>query len=404
MSLLPLYISGRYLFSRKSTNAINIITGIATLGISVGTAALILILTVFNGFEDLVNGMMGNFNPDVTVTPVSGKTFRIDSTQMLALGEIRGVKEVGLSLEEVAFFEYAKVQDFGVIKGVSRNFENIVNIDSTIQEGIFKTEDLENYYAVVGAGLRNKLSVNVENPLEPLSVFMAKSEETAALEQQFRQQFAMPIGTFSVQQDYDNQYVISSLEMVQRLLNKKDEISAYEIKLEQRDDRNTIDAIRKKMGQEFVVKDRYQQNAAFLKIMNVEKWMSFAIVSLMLVLIAFNMIGSLWMIVLDKKKDIAILKTMGMSDSKVRNVFLGTGLQMIGLGMAAGFLIAIILYLCHKQFGLIPIPEGFMMDTYPASMRGMDFLTVGVTVVLIGILASFPAARKAMSIKAMFNE
>ena len=401
---LPLYISGRYLFSRKSTNAINIITGIATLGISVGTAALILILTVFNGFEDLVNGMMGNFNPDVAVTPATGKTFRIDSSRISSLQGINGVKEVGLSLEEVAFFEYAKIQDFGIIKGVSRNYKNIVNIDSTIQEGIFKTEDLDNYYAVVGAGLRNKLSVNVENPLEPLSVFMAKSEETGITEQQFRQQVAMPIGTFSVQQDYDNQYVISSLEMVQRLLDKKDEISAYEIKLEQRDDQKTINAIRQLMGTEFVVKDRYQQNSAFLKIMNVEKWMSFAIVSLMLVLIAFNMIGSLWMIVLDKKKDISVLKTMGMNDRNVRNIFLGTGLQMIGIGMAAGFLLASILYLCHKQFGLIPVPEGFMMDTYPASMRAVDFLVVGCTVVVIGILASFPAARKAMSIKAMFNE
>ncbi len=404
MLQLPVYISGRYLFSRKSTNVINIITGIATLGISVGTAALILILTVFNGFEDLINGMMGNFNPDVTITPASGKTFTVDSSRIRALYEIKGVREVGLSLEEVAFFEYAKMQDFGIIKGVSRNFGSIVNIDSTIQEGIFKTEDRDNYYAVVGAGMRNKLSVNIENPLEPLSVFMAKSEDTDVAEQQFRQQVAMPIGTFSVQQDFDNQYVISALEMVQRLLAKKDEISAYELKLEKRDDRKTIDAIRKVMGSEFVVKDRYQQNAAFLKIMNVEKWMSFAIVSLMLILIAFNMIGSLWMIVLDKKKDIAVLKALGMRDGKIRNIFLSTGLWMVSIGMAVGFVLAEILYVYHKQVGLIPVPEGFMMESYPASMRSLDFLTVGCTVVLIGVLASFPAARKAMSIKAVFNE
>jgi lipoprotein-releasing system permease protein len=404
MLQLPFYISGRYLFSRKSTNAINIITGIATLGISVGTAALILILTVFNGFEDLVNGMMGNFNPDVAITPASGKTFRADSTGIAALKGIKGVKAVGLSLEEVAFFEYAKIQDFGIIKGVSKNYDQIVNIDSTIQEGLFKTEDRDNYYAVVGAGLRNKLAVNVENPLEPLSVFMAKSEETGAAEQQFRQQVAMPIGVFSVQQEFDNQYVISSLEMVQRLLAKKDEVSAYEVKLERKDDRQTIDDIRQLMGSEFVVKDRFQQNAAFLKIMNVEKWMSFAIVSLMLVLIAFNMIGSLWMIVLDKKNDIAVLKSMGMNDRTVRNIFLGTGLWVIGIGMAFGFLLSVILYLYHKQVGLIPVPEGFMMDTYPASMRVIDFFIVGCTVVLIGVIASIPAARKAMSIKALFNE
>ncbi|MFZ4543787.1 MAG: FtsX-like permease family protein [Saprospiraceae bacterium] len=404
MLQLPLYISRRYLFSKKSTNAINIITGIATAGIAVGTAALILILCVFNGFEDLINGMLGNFNPDVTVTPSLGKTFVIDSVQLSEIRKIKGVKVVGLSLEEVAFFEYAKVQDFGIIKGVDQNFNRIVNIDSTIQEGRFKTEDQDNFYAVVGAGLRNKLAVNVENPLEPLSIFMAKSEETGALEQQFRQQVAMPIGTFSVQQEFDNQYVITSIDLVQRLLSRKDQASAYEIKLEQRDDRKTIDAIRQLVGSSFIVKDRFQQNEAFLKIMNIEKWMSFAIVSLMLILVAFNMIGSLWMIVLDKKKDISVLKAMGMKDISVGYIFLGTGFWLVSIGMLIGFVLAILIYYYHKQFGLIPVPEGFMMDTYPASIRWFDFLIVGATVVTIGIIASIPASRKAKSIAAIVNE
>ena len=399
---LPLYISRRYLFSKKSTNAINIITGIATLGISVGTAALILILSVFNGFEDLVTGMMGNFNPDAKILPAKGKTFLIDSTKLLAIKQLKGVQTFAVSLEEVSFFEYAGAQDFGIIKGVDKNYSDVVNMDSILQEGRFLTENADNYYAVVGAGLRNKLSINVENPTEPLSIFMAKNDEMSA--KPFKQQLAMPIGTFAVQQDFDNQYILTSLNLVQDLLSQYDQASAIEIKLHDKNDFTTIQAIRNLLGSEFIVKDRFQQNESFLKIMNVEKWMSFAIVCLTLILVAFNMIGSLWMIVLDKKKDIAILKSMGMNNLQIRNTFLGTGFWLVIIGMLSGFLLSILLYIFHKSVGLVPVPEGFMMDTYPASMRWYDFLTVGITVISIGIIASIPAARKAMSIPALVRE
>lgn len=404
MISLPLFISRRYLFSKKSTNAINIITTIAMVGIAVGTAALILILSVFNGFEDLISTMMGNFNPDVKVTAAKGKTFVIDSTQLKALRDIEGIADVAISLEEVAFFQYAGAQDFGIIKGVTNNYDKIINLDSTLQEGRFLTEDADNYYAIVGAGLRNKLAINVDNPLEPLSIYMAKREQSGALDQQFRQQVALPIGTFAVQQEFDNQYIITSIALAQRLLAQTNQASAYEIKLKNRQDKKTITAVRNFLGNNFTVKDRYQQNEAFLKIMNVEKWMSFAIVSLMLILIAFNMIGSLWMIVLDKKKDISMLKAMGMDDQKVRNTFLSTGFWLVMMGLIVGFLLAILLYIYHKNIGLIPVPEGFVMDTYPASMRWYDFITVGVTVIAIGLIASIPAARKAATIPALVRD
>jgi lipoprotein-releasing system permease protein len=398
---LPLYISRRYLFSKKSTNAINIITGIATLGIAVGTAALILILCVFNGFEDLISNMMGNFNPDVKIIAAKGKSFELDSTKILALRAVAGVEDVAVSLEEIAFFEYAGTQDFGIIKGVDKNYADVTNLTSAIQEGRFLTEDRDQFYAVVGAGIRNKLSVNVENPIEPLSIFTAKREEAGPLEQQFRQQVAMPIGTFAIQQDFDNQYVITSLDLVQRLLSQTNQASALEIKLKNSSDKTALANIRALFNEGFVVKDKYQQNESYLKIMNVEKWMSFAIVCLTLILVAFNMIGSLWMIVLDKKKDISILKAMGMNNVQVRNIFLGTGFWLVIFGMLSGFLLSILLYVYHKNIGLVPVPEGFMMDSYPASMRWFDFITVGITVIAIGVIASIPAARKAMSISAL---
>ena len=183
---LALEISRRYLFSKKTTNVINIITGIAAVGISIGTAALLLVLCVFNGFEELVVGLMGNFNPDVKITPSIGKTFVIDTVQLAKIRGLEGVSAASVSLEEIAFFQYAGTQDFGIIKGVDNNYKNVTQLDSAVKEGHYALQRGDAYYAVVGAGIRNKLAINVDNPLEPLSVFMAKREETGPLEPQFR--------------------------------------------------------------------------------------------------------------------------------------------------------------------------------------------------------------------------
>jgi lipoprotein-releasing system permease protein len=401
---LALEISRRYLFSKKTTNVINIITGIAAVGISIGTAALLLVLCVFNGFEELVIGLMGNFNPDVKITPTLGKTFVIDSVQLAKIRGLEGVVAASVSLEEIAFFQYAGTQDFGIIKGVDGNYQNVTQLDSAIKEGHYALQRGEAFYAVVGAGIRNKLAINIDNPLEPLSVFMAKREAVGPLEQQFRSDKMMPIGTFSIQQDFDNQYVISSLPMVQQLLAQPNQASAIEVKMKKSTDKKTLQMIRDILGEKFVAKDKFQQNEAFLKIMNIEKWMSFVILCLTLVLVAFNLVGALWMIAMDKKKDISILKSMGMEDTQVRNTFLSIGFWLIGFGVIGGFLLAILLYFLHQSFGLVPIPEGFLVDKYPAQIRAFDFIVVGITVLLIGILAAIPAALKAMSIPAMVRE
>jgi lipoprotein-releasing system permease protein len=398
---LPLHIARRYLFSKKTTNVINIITGIAAVGIAVGTAALILVLCVFNGFEDLVSSMMGKFNPDIKVTPTLGKTFTIDTTQLAQLRKIAGVNNVSISLEEIAFFQYAGTQDFGVIKGVDNAYQAVTKLDSAMREGRYALQRGENFYGIVGAGIRNKLGVNVDNPLEPLNIYMAKREDAGALEQQFNTAQIMPSGTFSIQQEFDNQYVITALSLVQGLLKQPNQASALEIKIEHSDTKTTIANIKSILGEKFLVKDKYQQNEAFLKILNIEKWMSFVILSLTMVLVAFNLVGALWMIAMDKRKDISILKSMGMADDDVKKTFLGVGFWLIGVGMLGGFVVSLLVYLLHKQIGIIPIPEGFMVDRYPAELRLIDFLVVGVTVLLIGILAAIPAAIKAKNTPAM---
>lgn len=402
---LSLKIARRYLFAKKSTNAINIITGISVVGIAIGTAALVLVLSVFNGFEDLIIGMFSKFNPDVKVTATVGKTFEPDSLKLEQIKALPDVEMLSQTLEEVAFFEYGNNQDFGVVKGVDDNYKAVSGIDSAIFEGKFQLTDGEHNYAVLGGGLRSHLQVDFEDPFALLSIFMAKREKTGSLEQPFKKRIATPAGSFKIQQEFDEKYVLVSLEFARDLLGAYDEVSALEIRLKPTNDpAKVIGDIRGILGDDFQVKDRYQQDEAFLKLMNIEKWMSFALLCLTLVLVAFNMIGSLWMIVLEKKGDISILKSMGASNGTIRNIFLGQGFLLCLFGLFSGMAVAIILYGLQKIFGIVPIPEGFVVDAYPISMRVIDMLAVATVVVAIGILASVPAAHRASKIPTLVRE
>jgi len=401
---LPLKIARRYLFAKKSTNAINIISGISVFGISVGTAALILVLSVFNGFEELLTGLFSSFNPDIKVLPANSKIFSSDEASIKKLKEIDGVLFVSSTLEEVAFFEYKGSQDFGVLKGVDEYFDDVTGIDSTLREGNYILDQEDRSMAVMGVVMRNSLSVNIDDDFTSLNVYMAKRKKSMFGEP-FKKRFLYPAGTFVIQQDYESRYVLASLGFVREILGYPKELTALEIKLS--DDAN-LSQVKKDItsifGETVIIKDRYQQDEAFLKLMNLEKWLSYAILSLTLILVAFNMIGALWMIVMDKQKDIAILKSMGAVDKTIRNVFLNEGLLLCLLGLLIGFTIAIVLYVSQKVFGLVPIPAGFIVEAYPISIRLFDFIVVALTVVGIGLLASIPPALRAARVSALIRE
>ncbi len=403
---LPLLFASRYLFTARRTHAINIITWVAELGLAIGTAALILVMSVFNGFEDLIMQLFSNFNPDIKVTPLEGKTFTADSSLLLQLEELDGITYVSQSLEEIAFFEYGNSQAFGILKGVDDNYRLITGIDSTVREGRYQLKDEERSLVVVGVGMRNKLSINIDNPFTPLYVYMPKRKKTGAMEQPFRKRLTYPIGTFVIQQDFDNRYVLADLKFAQGLLKKPGRLSALEIQVAPDADAELVkQSIKELMGPAFEVKDRYEQDEAFLKLLNIEKWMSYAILSLTMALVAFNMIGALWMIVLEKKRDIAMLKAMGADEGLIRRVFLVQGVLMSLLGLAIGFGIAIGLYWLHTHLenGLISIPHGFVVSAYPVQLRLFDFVLVGITVIFIGLLASLLPAKKAKDIPAIIR-
>ena len=395
----PLFIAWRYLFSKKSTNAINLITGISVLGITIGMAALILELAVFNGFEALLAGLFNQFNPDLKVTAVEGKFFEVDSSKIARIKEIPGVTALSSSLEDVALFEYDESTVFATIKGVDQEFSKVADLESAVISGTFTTMSEGEPGAILGSTLRNRLGVNLQNPFEPLKIFVPRKKKTTFLDRPFKTSFLTAQGVFSFQQDYDNQYVFSDLSYVQALFGQMDNVSAFELALEDGVDKTAVkNKVKAILGDGFYVKDQYEQDEAFFKLMNIEKWMFYALFCLTLILIAFNMVGALWMLVLDKKNDISVLKSLGASDSTVFRIFLGEGLLISLLGILTGSILAVVIYYYHINYGLIAIPEGFIVDRYPMVLKFPDVIIAALTMMIIGGSAALMPARRARKI------
>jgi lipoprotein-releasing system permease protein len=396
---LPFKIALRYLLAKKSTQVIQLITGISILGLTVGTAALVLVLSVFNGFEDLIMGMYVKFNPDIKITSVSGKFFNADSSLVYKISKIQGVEAISGTLEEIAFFTYQEKQDFGMLKGVDTLFSAVSNIDSCIKEGVYLPHRSLSFNALIGLGIRNKLGIDLEDPFASLTIYMPKNKENTPFENPFRSSNLKPIGTFMIQQEYDNKYIITTLNVARKLIGNPSLLSAWEIKVAKNHSvKKVVSEIQAIVKDRFYVKDYYAQEEGFIKLMRLEKWLSFAIVGFMLLLVAFNLIGALWMIVLDKKRDVSILKSIGSTDVDIRNLFLYEGLFLTGIGLISGVFLALFIFFLQKTFHLVAIPGSFVVDSYPISLRWEDFITVAITVLFIGLLASIPAALRAMRI------
>ncbi len=399
-------LAKRYLFSKKKINAINIITGISVFGLTIGSAALILVLSVFNGFEDLISSMYSHFDPDLKILPLKGKVFEVDDPTLEEIRKTTGVQHISKTLEEVAFFDYGDKQNIGVIKGVDSNFHKINGMDDMVKEGQYVLKKGPKYNAVVGLGMRNKLGISIDDDFSSLGVFIPKSGPIRPLETPFRSRLLYPSGTFIVQQEFDNKYILADISVVRDLLRLAKEVSALEIGIDPNmnagEIKGKLETILQNQG--LLVQTREEQQAAFIKLMKIEKWLAFAIAGFMLLLIAFNLTGALWMVVLEKKKDIAILYSMGATSQQIRNIFLTEGMLLSILGIATGFVLALLVYGIQKLFGIVSIPGNFVIDAYPSSLKLADFVVVAVTVSLIGLTASLLPAIKAGKVTTLIRE
>lgn len=402
---LALHFAWRYLVGKKSTQAINIISGIAVSGVAVATGAMIIVLSVFNGFESLIAGMINRFNPDVKVVPATGKYFAPDSSLIVQLKAISGVSTISYSIEETALFEYDGVQDFGVIKGVDDQYASVTQIDGAITEGRFILADSVTSYAVLGSGIRSKLGVSVRDLVTPIFVYLPNREQRGPLDKPFTRRSLYPGGVFQLEQEFDYSYILASLDFVQRMLAMPGNVGAMEIKLQDGyNDKQTSKKISELVGPDLLVLDRYAQQEDFLKLMNMEKLVSFAILSFILIIVSFNLIGSLWMIALEKQQDISVFKAMGAEDRLIGRIFRIEGLLLVGIGLATGMVLGLAFYWLQVNFGILTIPEGFLVQSYPIELKWTDFLWVTLVVLIIGLGSSYFPVRRAMNTPSIIRE
>ncbi len=405
--LLSLRIAKRYLFGKKTTNAINIITGISVFGITLGTAALILILSVFNGFESLLSGIFDAFNPDLKVEPITGKHFQISDEDLAEIKSIDGVLHVSRTVEEIALFEYNKVQEIGVIKGVDEEFLHVTRIDTTLtpNTGKYLLRKGNIFYGIFSFDLASRLTLNTHDKINEVKVYMPLSKSILPGSREWKIKNIYPGAVYMLKNSDGYQYVLASYELVNNLLQSKNTNSFLEFKLSDTADEAFVrNGIQQVLGSNFKIKNKYEQEETYLKIIKIEKWIAFLIVSLTMVLIIFNLIGSLWMIVLDKRKDFSILKALGYQSKDIRNIVLSEGFIICVLGIILGIILALIIYQIQINMGVISVSDFFMMDAYPVKLKINDFILVACTVLLIGLLASTIPAKRASKITAYVRD
>jgi lipoprotein-releasing system permease protein len=397
---LPLHIARRYMISRKSHNIINVISGISVMGITVGTMALIVVLSVFNGFESIVSSLYNSFNPDLELTIVKGKTFTLEDVQSDKIAQLPGVLHMTEVVEENALMKNGNRQYIGRMKGVSHTFNLMTGIDSAIIDGDYILERGDQACGVFGAGVSYHLGVVPNLVDDPVEIFVPSrsADFKPSLEQPFNSGKVAPSGVFSIQQDFDVSIVLVPIWFARSLLEYSDELTALEIGLGKDADVEQVkERIRQIVGSDFSVKDRYEQEELLYKIMNSEKWIIFLILAFILMIATFNVIGSLSMLIIDKQKDIAVLHSMGASYALIRRIFLFEGMLISLTGALSGLILGGVLSWLQQEFGLLKLGQGngaFIIDTYPVVVKGVDFVIVFLTVFVIAYLAAWLPVRR----------
>jgi len=396
---LPLFIARRYFFSKKSQRAINIISLISVIGVAVGTGALITVLSVFNGFENLVISLYNSFDPDVKVTPLQGKTFSDAELTAAQLKAIHGIQYVTEVLEENALVRYREKQYISVIKGVSDEFVPMTRLDTMIVEGKLLLKEGDVDYAVVGGGIAYNLQLNTGDLLNQLDIYVPRKDASTLIDpaSAFSRRFISPSGIFAIQQDFDSKYILVPLRFARDLFETEHALSAYEVGLEAGADAEQVkEQIRQVAGKRFTVKDRYEQHAFLYRIMKSEKWAVFLILAFILLIATFNVIGSLSMLIIEKKQDMAILHSMGADESLIRKIFFTEGFFITVIGAGAGLCIGTAVCLLQMRYGFITLGSSgsFVIDAYPVKIQAADFFYVLLTVFTIGLFAAWYPAKK----------
>lgn len=397
---LPLFIARRYLFAKKSHNVINIISAISAVGMAIGTAALIIILSIYNGFDELVKSTLSNVEPDILITPAKGKVFIPEGEAFDRIKANPMIGEYDLILQENVFVDYDGHQGIAKAKGVDSAFEAESPLAEHITNGEFSLHKGQLPQMVVGAGLAYKMGMNpaflasaeLYFPIRDRNFSLANpaaSIETVRMR---------PSGIFSVNQQIDDDLMIVPIEEMRKLLGYEEEVSGVEIRLAEgsttKDIRSAIKHIQKELGPEFKVLDRFRQNPSLYKMMRYEKAAIYLILIFVIIIIALNIFGSITMLIIEKKDDIETYRSLGATDKMLRRTFTLEGWLISLLGLAAGLVIGIGFSLAQQHFGFIKMPGSFLVNAYPVILQWQDVLATIAGVALIGyIIALLPVRR-----------
>ncbi len=398
MRLAP-FIAKRYLFAKKSHNVINIISAISAIGMAIGTAALIIILSVYNGFDSLVKSMMSNVEPDLLITPSTGKVFIPEGETYDWIYDQPAVKNMCSVLQEQVFISYDGQQGIARAKGVDWIYEDESPVADHIIDGEFRLHRGDIPLAAVGSGLARSMGINPRF-LSGIEIYFPSRTGRISMANPLSSiEFikVWPSSVFSISNDVDSDLMILPIEQMRELLEYDDEVSAVEIRLTDGAGQDELKRLQKeisrKLGPDFKVRDRFQQNESLYKMMKYEKAAIYMILFFVIIIIAFNIFGSLSMLIIEKRPDIGTLRSLGAQDSLIRRIFVLEGWMISLVGLAAGLVLGVGFSLLQQHFGFIKMPGSFLIQAYPIIISWTDLLTTTISVALIGyLIALLPVA------------
>ncbi len=398
----PFYIARRYLFSKKSTNAINVISGISVVGVAVATMALVVTLSVFNGFHDLVASFLTSFDPQLKVTPVKGKSVAADDPR---LTEIRQLPEVDVAtecMEDQALVVYKDHQAMVTVKGVDDNFDQLTHIgEILIGDGDFELHAADMHYGIIGIRLADALGTGYTYD-QPLKIYAPRRkgqlDMTAPEDGFIADELYSPGVLFNVRQaKYDKGYIITSLGFARRIFEQQGMLTSLELRLKPG---SNFEAVKKQMrqiaGNDFYVKDRFEQQDETFKIMKIEKLIAYIFLTFILIVACFNIIGSLSMLIIEKRDDVVTLRNLGASDRQITRIFLFEGRLISAIGAVIGIVLGLLLCWIQQTYGVVKLGSSsgsFVVNAYPVSVHPEDIVLIMATVVLVGFLAVWYPVR-----------
>lgn len=394
------FIARRYLFARKSHNVINIISAISAVGMAIGTAALIIILSVYNGFDGFIKSMLSNVEPDLLIVPSSGKTFVPEGETYDWIYEQEAVKNMCCVLQEQVFINYDGKQGLAKAKGVDWIYADETPLKEHMLDGVFALHKGDIPMACVGASLAYEMGMNPRF-LSPIEIYFPSRTRKISVANPIGSIEGIKVwlsGTFSINKDIDSELMLLPIEKMRELLEYEDEVSAVEIRMTEGTDRQEVERIQKeisrRLGKGFVVKDRFQQNESLYKMMKYEKAAIYMILIFVIIIVAFNIFSSLSMLIIEKKDDVNTLRSLGAHESLIRRIFILEGWMISLAGMTVGLMTGIAFALLQQHFGFIKMPGHFMVQAYPTLLQWSDILLTIAGVSITGyLIALIPAKR-----------